>query len=195
MKKRFLIFLGIVALVIIGLYSLVKGNYNSFVQKDEIVQTSWSQVENQYQRRYDLIPNLVNTVKGYATHEQGTFLAVTEARAKVGQMNVNVHDASQFAEFQNAQAGLSQALSKLLLIQEAYPDLKANQNFSNLQTQLEGTENRIATERMRYNKAVQSYNITIRQFPSNIFAKFFGFEKAQPFEMEKAAQTNPVVKF
>ncbi len=194
MKKKTIIWI-IVAVVILGAYAMVKGKYNTFVAKDEAVQTAWGQVENQYQRRNDLIPNLVSTVKGYAEHEQGTFLAITEARAKVGQMTVDVHDAEQFAQFQNAQAGLTQALSKLLLIREAYPELKANTNFLDLQTQLEGTENRIATERMRYNDEVKSYNITIRQFPANVFAGLFGFEKAQLFEMDEGAEEVPNVEF
>ncbi len=181
-----------VVLILSG-YAMVKGKYNTFVVKDENVQTAWSQVENQYQRRSDLIPNLVNIVKGYAEHEQGTFMAITEARAKVGQMTVDVKDAEQFAQFQNAQAGLTQALSKLLLIKEAYPELKANVNFQNLQTQLEGTENRISTERMRYNEEVKSYNIAIRTFPANLFAGLFGFDKAQLFEMDEGAGEVPVV--
>jgi len=174
---------------------MVKGKYNTFVTKDEIVQTAWSQVENQYQRRFDLIPNLVSTVKGYAAHEKDTYMAITEARASVGQMKVDVHNAEQFAQYQNAQTGLTQALSKLLMIREAYPDLKANTNFIALMTELSGTENRISTERMRYNDEVKSYNITIRQFPSNLFAGMFGFEKAHLFEMEKGAEEIPTVEF
>lgn len=194
MKKSAIVLI-VIAVVILGGYALVKGKYNTFVRQDEEVQAAWSQVENQYQRRYDLIPNLVNTVKGYADHEQETFAAVTEARSKVGQMNVDVHDAEQFAQFQNAQTGLSQALSRLLLVREAYPELKANQNFRDLQAQLEGTENRISTERMRYNETVRDYNIAIRQFPGNLFAGMFGFEKAALFEMEDGAESVPEVQF
>ncbi|MCF7917928.1 LemA family protein [Candidatus Gracilibacteria bacterium] len=194
MKKTTVILILVVALVLGG-YSLVKGKYNNFIVKDESVQAAWGQVENQYQRRYDLIPNLVETVKGYATHEQSTFQAITEARAKVGQMNVDVHNAEQFAEFQSAQAGLSSALSRLMVVVENYPDLKANQNFLGLQTQLEGTENRIATERMRYNDTVKDYNIYVRQFPNNLFAGFFGFTTAELFQMTEGAETVPQVQF
>lgn len=189
------IFWIIVAVVVIGLYSFFKGTYNNFVAQDEAVQTAWSQVENQYQRRFDLIPNLVSTVKGYATHEQETFQAITEARSKIGQMNVDVKDAEQFAQFQNAQAGLSSALSRLMVVVENYPDLKANQNFLDLQTQLEGTENRISTERMRYNETVKEYNIAVRQFPKNLLAGMYGFEKAQLFEMNEGAENAPDVQF
>jgi LemA protein len=194
MKKKTIIWI-IVAVILVGGYLMVKGKYNTFVTKDEIVQTAWSQVENQYQRRFDLIPNLVSTVKGYAAHEKDTYMAITEARASVGQMKVDVHNAEQFAQYQNAQTGLTQALSKLLMIREAYPDLKANTNFIALMTELSGTENRISTERMRYNDEVKSYNITIRQFPSNLFAGMFGFEKAHLFEMEKGAEEIPTVEF
>ena len=194
MKKSAIIWI-IIAVVIIGLYSMVKGTYNGFVTKDEAVQTAWSQVENQFQRRYDLIPNLVSTVQGYAVHEQETFTAITEARAKIGQTSININDATEMAQFQSSQQGLSSALSRLMVVMENYPDLKANQGFLDLQVQLEGTENRISTERMRFNEAVMSYNVNIRQFPNNILAGIFGFDKANLFEANEGAEVAPEVKF
>lgn len=196
MKKSFktLIIIGIIVLVFVGLYSTIKGYYNSFVTKDEGVQAAWSQVENQYQRRFDLIPNLIGSAKGYMEHEEGVFVSITEARASVGQMKVDIHDAEQFAQYQNAQAGLTQALSKLLMVHEAYPELKADPLVAALMTDLGGTENRIATERMRYNETVKDFNIAIRVFPANLFAGLFGFEKAQLFEMDAGAENAPSVK-
>ena len=185
----------IIGIVIVLLYGLFVGRYNTMVSMDEGVKTAWGQVENQYQRRFDLIPNLVNTVKGYAAHEKETFLAVTEARSKVGQMKVSPQDTQSFGKFVQAQQGLSSALSRLMVVVEKYPDLKANQNFLDLQAQLEGTENRIATERMRYNETVKIFNIYIRKFPNNILAKLYGFEKANLFEMDKEAKETPKVKF
>ncbi len=190
--KKFLVVLGVLA-IIVGL--TLKNKYNAMVTSDEGVQASWSQVENQYQRRMDLIPNLVNTVKGYADFEKETFTAVTEARAKVGQMNVDVKNAEEFAQFQQAQTGLGSALSRLMVVMEKYPDLKANQNFLDLQTQLEGTENRISTERMRFNETVKAYNVLIRRFPNNLVAGMFGFEKANLFEMNEGADVAPTVEF
>ncbi|MBN1112647.1 MAG: LemA family protein [Bacteroidales bacterium] len=196
MKKSYVI-LGIVALVIILSYSWIKGSYNSMVTLEEGVTEKWSQVENQYQRRSDLIPNLVNVVKGYAAHEKSTLEGVIEARAKATSVNINADNlnAESLQKFQAAQSGLSSALSKLMVVVERYPDLKANENFRDLQAQLEGTENRIATERMRFNEATKNYNTVIRKFPKNIFAGMFGFEKKAYFEAEKGAEKAPVVEF
>jgi len=196
MKKSYVI-LGIVALVIILSYSWIKGSYNSMVTLEEGVTEKWSQVENQYQRRSDLIPNLVNVVKGYAAHEKSTLEGVIEARAKATSVNINADNlnAESLQKFQAAQSGLSSALSKLMVVVERYPDLKANENFRDLQAQLEGTENRIATERMRFNEATKNYNTVIRKFPKNIFAGMFGFEKKAYFETEKGAEKAPVVEF
>ncbi|MEJ2627992.1 MAG: LemA family protein [bacterium] len=174
------------------------GTYNKLVTLEEGVNQSWSQVQNMYQRRYDLIPNLVETVKGYAIHERQTFQAVTEARARVGgvmQLSAEDLTAENLQRFQEAQAGLSGALQRLLVLRENYPELKANQNFLNLQDQLEGTENRIATERRRFNLAVQILNTTIRRFPQNIIAGIFGFTKRPYFEAEDTAQQAPKVEF
>lgn len=169
--------------------------YNSMVVLNEWVSTKWSQVENQYQRRYDLIPNLVNTVKGYADHEQETLTAVIEARSKATQMKVNLQDAQEFSKFQESQTQLSSALSRLMLVAEQYPDLKANQNFLDLQAQLEGTENRISFERKNFNEAVQGYNVYIKSFPTNMLAWMFGFVPKQLFESTKWSEVAPVVNF
>ena len=176
---------------------LTSCNYNSLVEKEQKVNQSWAQVENQYQRRADLIPNLVNTVKGYSTHEQETLTKVTEARAKATSITLDADDLTEenLAKYQEAQNELSGALKSLLAVTEAYPDLKANENFMNLQTQLEGTENRIATERMRYTEAVQDYNTSIKKFPTNIYAGWFGFEEKPQFKAEAGAQKAPEVKF
>lgn len=187
--KRNLIIAGVVLLVIVfAFYSLFKGSYNKFIALDEMVKSSWAQVENQLQRRYDLIPNLVETVKGYAKHEKDVLIEVTNARARVG-------GAGKIPDKIAANNELSSALSRLLVVVERYPDLKANQNFLRLQDELAGTENRIAVERRRYNEAVQSYNVAVRSFPGNIVAGFFGFEKAAFFTAPVAAQTAPQVKF
>ena len=187
--KRNLIIALVIVLVLIGtLYSYVKGNYNRFVSLDEGVKSSWAQVENQLQRRYDLIPNLVETVKGYAKQEREVLIEVTNARAKVGGA-VNVTDKIA------ANNQLSSALSRLLVVVERYPDLKSNQNFLRLQDELAGTENRIAVERRRYNDGVMTYNIAIRSFPANLLAGMFGFEKAPFFEAPAAAKAAPQVKF
>ncbi len=191
MKKTLIVL--VVLIVVIGMF--VSGKYNSFITKDEEVKTAWGQVENVYQRRHDLIPNLVSTVKGYAEHEQETFTAVVEARAKATSTSINVNDANAMAQFQQNQAGISSALSKLMVVVEKYPDLKANQNFLNLQAQLEGTENRITTERMRYNNTVKVYNISIRVFPGNLLAGMFWFEKAVLFEADQGSEKAPVVEF
>ncbi|PZO61991.1 MAG: LemA family protein [Pseudoxanthomonas suwonensis] len=180
------------------LAALLSGcGYNQIQQKDEAVNAAWSQVLNTYQRRADLIPNLVNTVKGYAAHEQQVLTQVTEARAKVGNIQVNASDAASLAQFQQAQGELSSALSRLMVVAESYPNLKADQAFLNLQTQLEGTENRITTERMRYIQAVQDYNTYIRSFPQNLIAMMFGY-KAKPnftVQNEAAISTAPTVDF
>lgn len=191
------IIVGVIALLVIILYSSIKGSYNNMVTKDEAVTSQWGNVENVYQRRLDLIPNLVNTVKGYAAHEQETFTKVIEARAKATQVNINPQNlnAESLKQFQAAQGELSSALSKLMVVVEQYPDLKANQNFLDLQAQLEGTENRIAVERRKFNEVAQDYNTYIRKFPKNIWASIFGFEKKNYFEAGAGAEKAPEVKF
>ena len=193
MKRTNLIILGLIATVL-----LFSGcGYNSMVKLDEIVSSQWAQVENVYQRRADLIPNLVNTVKGYANFEKDVLTAVTEARSKATSVNVDASKLSPEAiqQFQQAQGQLSSSLSKLLVVVEKYPDLKANQNFLELQAQLEGTENRITVERARFNEVTQEYNSTIRSFPNNLTAGMFGFSKKGYFEAEKGAEKVPEVKF
>ncbi len=171
--------------------------YNTMVEKQEAVTAQWSQVENVYQRRADLIPNLVSTVKGYADFEQETLTGVIEARAKATSVTVDPSklDASSIQKFQAAQDGLSSALSKLMVVVERYPDLKANQNFLELQSQLEGTENRIAVERKKFNETAQAYNTYIRKFPNNMIAGMFDFEKKEYFEADAGAATAPKVEF
>ena len=195
--KKGLIALIVVAAVLLGGFIWVKNVYNQLVVSDEYVQSLWSHVENVYQRRADLIPNLVSTVKGYAAHESETLEGVVAARAKATQVTVDPSDITPeaVARFNEAQGELSTALGRLLLIQENYPDLKANQNFLELQAQLEGTENRIATERMKFNEGVKSYNTGIRRFPDNIIASLFGFEKKGYFEAKAGADVAPVVEF
>ena len=177
--------------------SLSSCNYNSLVEKQQNVDQAWAQVENQYQRRADLIPNLVNTVKGYATHESETFEKVTLARSKATSITIDANNLNEetLMKYQEAQNELSQALKSLLAVTEAYPDLKANENFMNLQTQLEGTENRIATERMRYTEAVKDYNTSIKSFPTMIYAGWFGFDAKPQFKAEAGAEKAPEVKF
>lgn len=172
-------------------------SYNGLVNKDEMVNNAWANVQAQYQRRADLIPNLVNTVKGYAAHEKETFDAVVAARSKAMQITIDPTNATpeQLSKFQSAQGELSQALGRLLALSERYPDLKASQNFSELQAQLEGTENRIAVSRQDFNKTVQEYNQSVRSFPTNIFAGMFGFEKKTAFEADAAASQAPSVSF
>jgi LemA protein len=174
--------------------------YNSFQTQDEQIKAAWSEVINQYQRRADLIPNLVNTVKGYAAQEQQVLLGVTEARAKVGAIQATpelVNDPRAFAKFQAAQGELSGALSRLLVVTENYPQLKSDQNFRDLQAQLEGTENRITVARNRYIQAVQEYNVTVRSFPSNLTAKMFGYHEKPNFTVENEAAISkpPAVDF
>ena len=189
-KGKIILISVVVVLVLLGvsLYGFFKGTYNDFVRLDETVKSSWAQVENQLQRRYDLIPNLVETVKGYAKQEKDVLVEVTNARAKVGGAG-NVPDKIK------ANNELSGALSRLLVVVERYPDLKSNQNFLRLQDELAGTENRIAVERKRYNDAVKVYNVAIRSFPANILAGMFNFQGAAFFEAPAAAKAAPQVKF
>jgi LemA protein len=196
MKKTWII-LAIIAVVVILVYSSVKGTYNSMVTMDEAVSASWAQVENVYQRRADLIPNLVNTVKGYAAHEQQTLQSVIEARSKATSVTIDPTnmDPQALQQFQSAQDGLSSALSRLMVVVEKYPDLKANQNFLDLQAQLEGTENRIAVERRKFNDSARAFNTYIRKFPKNIYASIFNFETKAYFEAEKGAEKAPEVSF
>ena len=176
-------------ILLVLLSMLLSGcGYNRIQSKDEAVKAGWSEVLNQYKRRADLIPNLVNTVKGYASHEERVLTEVTEARAKVGQINVNADDAQSLAQYQAAQGQLSQALGRLMVITENYPNLKADTSFLNLQTQLEGTENRITVARGRYIQLVQDYNTTIRQFPVNLTAMVFGYKPKPNFTVENEAQ-------
>ena len=193
MKKTWIIILAAVALIAI----FCATSYNSMVSQDEAVGTAWSNVENQYQRRADLIPNLVNTVKGYANHEKETLEAVISARAKATQTSINLSEISseKMAAFQQAQGELSSALSRLMVSIERYPDLKANQNFQALQAQLEGTENRISVERRKFNEIARAYNTSIRRFPKNIVAGLFGFEKRPYFEAQEGSEKAPEVKF
>jgi LemA protein len=195
MKKSYG-FLVIIALVILCFF-WAKGAYNGMVKNQEAATKAWADVQSAYQRRADLIPNLVETVKGYAKHEQETFQNVVEARTKATQVTVDPTNLTpeKLQEFQAAQSELSTALGKLLAIREAYPDLKANENFKDLQVQLEGTENRINEARNKFNTAVQTYNTGIRSFPNNIFAGLFGFSRMDKFEADAAAQKAPEVKF
>ena len=195
--KKFLVFL----LVIAGILGLVavffSGTYNGLVQTDEKVKQAWAQVENVYQRRLDLIPNLVETVKGYAAFEKSTLVEVTEARSKAaGSISPDaVTDPAKFEQFQQSQAALGSALSRLMVVVEKYPDLKANENFLSLQAQLEGTENRISVERGRFNEAAQAFNTQFRQFPTNIIAGIFGFKIKEYFKAEAEASKVPKVQF
>ena len=185
-------------LLILVLASLLSGcGYNQIQQKDEAVNAGWSEVINQYKRRSDLIPNLVNTVKGYAAQEKSVLIGVTEARAKVSQINVNANDAASLAQFQQAQGELSSALSRLLVVTENYPNLKSDQSFRDLQAQLEGTENRITVARGRYIQLVQDYNTYIRSFPQNLVAKMFGYKTKPNFTVENVQQIQqaPTVDF
>ncbi len=187
-KRNLLIAIAVIAVILLVFYSSIKGTYNSFVTLDEGVKASWAQVENQLQRRYDLIPNLVETVKGFARQEKEVFIGVTEARAKVG-------GAKNIPDKIAANNQLTGALSRLLVTVERYPDIKSNQNFIRLQDELAGTENRIAVERRRYNETVKTYNVKIRTFPSNIMAGIFGFTKADFFDVPESAKGVPEVKF
>ena len=191
MKKW--IWIGVVAVVAIFFYV----TYNGFVNKEEGVNAAWSNVETQYQRRSDLIPNLVNTVKGYAAHESQTLASVTEARAKATSINLSAGELTpeRLAQFQQSQADVRSALGRLIAVAESYPDLKANQNFIELQSQLEGTENRIAVSRKDFNDAARKYNVAVRRFPSNLVAALFGFDQKPYFEAAEGTETAPQVEF
>jgi len=198
MKKGWIVL--IIAVVVIFLFgSWISGKYNGFVTLEEGVNQGWAQVENVYQRRADLIPNLVETVKGYAGHEKEVLVGVTEARAKLGgQVNIGadvLNNPQAFQQFQQMQSGLTQALQRLMVVVERYPELKADQRFADLQRQLEGTENRITVERRRFNEIVQAYNTTIRKFPDAMFAGMFGFQQKQYFQAQEGADIVPQVKF
>ena len=197
MKKGCLAILAIVVVVGISLFGWVKGTYNGLVEKQEGVKSAWGQVENVYQRRADLIPKLVNTVKGYAAHEKETLEAVINARANATAVKL---DASNMTEadlqrFQQAQGELSSALSRLIAVSESYPELKANENFLQLQNQLEGTENRITVERQKFNQVAQDYNTSVRKFPANIIAGIFNFDQRPYFEAQAGADKAPTVDF
>ena len=191
MKKW--IWIGVVAVVVIFFYA----TYNGFVNREEGLKSAWSNVETQYQRRADLIPNLVNTVKGYAAHETQTLNEVTEARARATSINLSADDLTpeRLAQFQRAQAEVRSALGRLIAVSESYPDLKANQNFLELQAQLEGTENRIAVARKDFNAAAQQYNVSVRRFPANLVARMFGFGQKPYFESAEGAAAAPQVTF
>ena len=193
MKKTWIIIIAVLAVIVV--YGIT--SYNSMVAQDEAVGTAWSNVENQYQRRADLIPNLVNTVKGYAAHEKETFDAVVSARAKATQTTISIDELTpeKMEAYQKARGAVGSALSRLLAVTENYPDLKANENFQTLQAQLEGTENRISVERRKFNEVAKAYNTNIRRFPKNIFAGMFGFEKRPYFEAEEGSEKAPEVKF
>ncbi len=197
--KTALIVVGIILLLVFFLYRFFVGNYNRMVQGEESVKSAWSQVENVYQRRADLIPNLVSTVKGYAAHESKVFTELAEARSKAGGvMKISdevLNDPTAFEKFQKAQAQLGGALQRLLAVAENYPDLKANENFRDLQSQLEGTENRIAVERKRYNETVQGFNTFIRMFPRSMLAGMFGFSQKPYFTADEGAEKAPTVNF
>ncbi len=195
--KKLLIPILIIAAVGIFIYTKAVGSYNQFVTQDEVVNGTWAEVETQYQRRADLIPNLVSTVKGYAEFEQETLTGVIEARSKATSMTIDPTNLTQenLAQFQQAQDQLSGALSRLLVTVERYPDLKANQNFLELQAQLEGTENRIAVARRNFNESVVTYNQNIRTFPNNIFAGWYGFEGKGTFKASEGAENAPTVQF
>ena len=192
-NKTLWIVLGVVAVVVV--WAIV--SYNGLVTKQEKVSEAWANVETVYQRRADLIPNLVATVKGYAAHEEQTLMAVTEARAKSTSLNIDPTTATpeQMAEWTKRQNEVGSAIGRLIAISESYPDLKANQNFMDLQKQLEGTENRISTERREYNQQVRDFNASIRRFPTNLIASMFGFEKMEMFEAQEGAEAAPVVAF
>lgn len=195
LKKNLVLVITIGVIAIVLMWGV--SGYNGLVSMDEGVQNKWADVETQYQRRADLIPNLVNTVKGYAAHEKETLESVVKARSEATNVKIDPTNmtAEQMAQYQNAQNGVSAALSKLLLVVEKYPDLKANQNFLELQSQLEGTENRITVARRDYNAAAKEYNTAVRKFPKNLLAGMFGFEKKEYFEAQEGAEAAPEVKF
>jgi LemA protein len=195
MNKTLLIILGILVLIILSAI----GSYNGLIGSSQAVDASWAQVQNVYQRRADLVPNLVQTVQGAANFEKSTIVQVTEARASVGKVNINQNqapaDAAQLAQYQQAQGQLGTALSRLLVVAENYPNLKASENFRDLQAQLEGTENRITVERGRFNDAVKEYNMKIKSLPTVFFAGFLGFQQKPYFQATAGAETAPAVKF
>lgn len=194
MNKNWII-LGVIAVVVLFLFSWVFGGYNSLVKSDEELSKSWGNVESSYQRRADLIPNLVSTVKGYAEFEKSTLLEVTNARASATQVKVDPSNPESLKQFEAAQNQVSSSLSRLLVVVEKYPDLKANQGFLDLQRELAGTENRINVERRKYNEAVQEYNVNVRKFPRNIIASLFGFGKKPYFEGKPGTENAPTVTF
>ena len=198
MKKALLITLGIIVIIVLSGVLVFGGVYNKLVTKEEGVKSAWSQVENVYQRRLDLVPNLVATVKGYATHEKETLQNVVEARSKISKMNITpelLNSPDALAKFQESQTQLTSALSRLMVVVEQYPDLKASQNFLALQTQLEGTENRITVERKRFNEAAQDFNAFRRRFPNVVVANAMGFKNKAYFQADQDAKTAPQVKF
>jgi len=197
MKKSLAIIVGLILVAVVFLFLPVKGFYNTAIDKQEDAKTAWSKVESAYQRRADLIPNLVNTVKGYAKHEKETLEAVIKARAAATQTKIDPTNITpeQMAKYQQAQQGLSSALGRLLVTVEKYPELKADKHFLELQSQLEGTENRIKVERDRFNDAVNDYNKHIKHFPGNILAGFFGFNEMARFKSDKGAEKAPKVEF
>ena len=197
MSKKTIVILVVIAVLGIIFYSSIKGTFNNMNRGDQAIKAQWAKVESQYQRRADLIPNLVNTVKGYADHEKETLEAVVNARAKATSTTIDPTNlnAASIQQFQQAQGELSSALSRLLVSVERYPDLKANQNFLELQAQLEGTENRIAVERNRFNDTVQGYNILVTEFPGRIYASIFGFQEKGYFQAQAGTENAPTVEF
>lgn len=195
--KKTLIVVGILLIVVLVGYNFFVSRYNQMVMLDEDVNTAWAQVETQYQRRYDLIPNLVNTVKGFAEQEREVLVGVTEARAKASSIQIDPANLTEesMQQFSQAQSQLNGALSRLLVTVERYPDLKSNQNFLELQAQLEGTENRISVERNRFNETAKAYNTYIRRFPTSMLAGMYGFERKPLFQADEEAQTAPKVEF
>lgn len=195
--KKIAIVLAVLAFIAVIFLWFFVGSYNRMVGLDEGVTSQWAQVENQYQRRGDLIPNLVEVVKGYASHEKETLEGIVEARAKATSITIDPSNLTEesLAAFQKAQEGVSSSLARLMAVVENYPDLKANQNFMQLQAQLEGTENRIAVERMKFNEIAQDYNVYIRKFPQMIFANMYGFEKKAYFKSKSGTEEPPQVKF
>ena len=196
MKKGYIVLI-VIAVIVLSIFFWFKGAYNGMVTMREGVEAQWSNVENQYQRRLDLIPNLVNTVKGYAAHEESTLTEVVEARAKATQLRLNLDqlDEATLQQLNQVQGELSSALSRLMAVAENYPDLKANQNFLDLQAQLEGTESRIAVERRKFNEVARAYNTSVRQFPRNLVAGMFGFTPKPYFEATAGAESAPKVEF
>ena len=188
----------IILVAIVALFSMTScSTYNKMVTMEEAVKSSWSNVETQYQRRADLIPNLVSTVKGYAAHEESTLAAVVDARSKATSVNISMDELTpeKLAEFQKAQSAVTSALGRLIAVSESYPDLKANQNFLELQAQREGTENRITVARKGFNDATNAYNVTVRKFPANIVAMIFGFDQKPYYEADESASQAPKVEF